>query len=213
MFVKLIFLLIFLFISSFAIEAQKTVDSVKVGIVNGKATYLPKPDYPQEAKDFCAGGKVEIEVLIGENGNVIKAKAISGDKLLRDVSVEAVKKAKFSTTSEFPVKTEGIIVYNFPSEKKCIDAGIVNKKAIFIPKPEFPKSCRCAGNVVVQIIYDQNGKVTKARAVSGNPLLRISAVKSAQKAWFSPPLVETDYQFYVKGLLVYNFSSDGKISF
>ncbi len=213
MIVKLIFLF-FLCALIVAVHAQKTVDGVKRGMVNGAATYLPKPDYPQEAKDFCASGKVEIEVLIGENGNVIRAKAISGDELLRDVSVKAVKKAKFSwMINSKPVKKRGIIVYNFPSEKKCIDAGIVNKKATFIPKPEFPKSCRCAGNVVVQIIYDQNGKVTKARAVSGNPLLRISAVKSAQKAWFSPPLVETDYQFYVKGLLVYNFSSDGKISF
>ena len=201
MFVKLIFLLIFLFALIVAVHAQKTVDGVKRGIVNGAATYFPKPEYPQEAKDFCASGKVEIEVLIGENGNVIEAKAISGDELLRGISVKAVKKAKFRFGYDGPlVKVEGIIVYNFPPEKKCIDAGIVNKKAIFILKPEFPKSCRCAGNVVVQIIYDQNGKVTKARAVSGNPLLRMSAVKSAQQARFSPPLVETSYQFYVKGL-------------
>ena len=170
MVVKFIFSLIFLSVLIVAVNAQKTVTR----IVNGAATYLPKPDYPQEAKDFCASGKVEIEVLIGENGNVIKAKAISGDELLRDVSVKAVKKAKFRFGYDGPlVKVEGIIVYNFPPEKKCIDAGIVNKNATFIPKPEFPKSCRCAGNVVVQIIYDQNGKVTKARAVSGNPRLRI----------------------------------------
>ena len=35
-------------------------------IVNGKATYLPIPDYPQEAKDFCVDGKVEVEYELWE---------------------------------------------------------------------------------------------------------------------------------------------------
>jgi hypothetical protein len=58
---------------------------IKRPIVNGKATKLPKPDYPQEAKASCANGKVEVEVLIGEDGNVIEAKAISGDRLLHNL--------------------------------------------------------------------------------------------------------------------------------
>ncbi len=70
---------------------------IRGGIVNGKATKLPKPDYSQEAKDFCAKGQVEVEVLIGEDGNVLEAKAISGDGLLYASAVEAAKKAKFTT--------------------------------------------------------------------------------------------------------------------
>lgn len=211
MFVKLIFLWIFLFASIFTLPAQRKIDGVNRGIINGAATFLPKPDYPQEAKDFCAGGKVEIEVLISEQGDVIEAKAISGDELLRDVSVEAVKKAKFGLFADgVPVKKRGIVVYNFPLERKCIVVGVVNKKAKFIPRPEFPKDCCCAGNVVVQVIIDFNGKVTKARAISGNPLLRISALKSAQKAIFPSTLIDTNEQIYVIGLLVYNFSSKRK---
>ncbi len=205
MFVKLVFLLISFISLSVAASAQKTNNGATLPIVNGRATYLPKPDYPPEAKDFCAGGKVEIKVLISEKGDVLKAKATSGDELLRDVSVEAVKKAKFAPTSEFPVKIEGIVVYNFPPEKKCMFVGVVNKKAKFIPKPEFPKSCRCAGSVIVQIIIDFSGKVLKARAVSGNPLLRAAAVKSALKATFPPTLIDTNQQFYVRGLLIYKF--------
>jgi outer membrane biosynthesis protein TonB len=75
-------------------QKEKTI---KQPIVNGMATYLPKHDFPQEAKDFCANGKVEVEVLIGEDGNVIEAKAISGDELLHGSAVEAAKKAKFTT--------------------------------------------------------------------------------------------------------------------
>jgi hypothetical protein len=32
------------------------------------------------------------------------------------------------------VKKNGIVVYNFVLKKKCIAAGIVNKKALSIPK-------------------------------------------------------------------------------
>jgi len=187
---------------------------LKGGIINGKASYLPKPDYPQNAKDFCASGKVEVEVLIDEKGDVISAEAISGDELLRDSAVEAVKKAKFNSTGHLLAKVKGIIVYNFVPEKKCIDVGIVNKKARFIPKPEFPKSCRCSGQVVVQVIINiLSGKVTQARAVSGHPLLRISAVNSAKQAIFAPTLININRLIYAKGIIIYNFLPTGNTEF
>lgn len=90
-------------------------------IINGAATYLPKPEYPPRAKDSCASGKVEIDVLVDENGSVIEAKALSGDDLLIEESIKAVKKAKFRNYADGqPVKTRGIIVYNFPKEKSCL---------------------------------------------------------------------------------------------
>lgn len=159
------------------------------GVVNGKAIYLPEPDYPQEAKDFCAGGQVNVLVLIGEDGNVISAKAILDDELLRNSAVKATMKAKFNT-NHVRVKVRGIVVYNFVLKKKCIEAGIVNKKAIYLPKPIYPKSCRCAGNATVQIVIDQNGNVTTARGISGHPLLQFSALASARKARFSPTFVD-----------------------
>lgn len=62
---KIFFSIIFLlFVSSQISFAQEKI--IEGGIVNGKATYLPKPDYPQEAKDFCAEGKVAVQILIDE---------------------------------------------------------------------------------------------------------------------------------------------------
>ena len=86
-----------------------------LGVITGKASYLPKPPYPQMAKAVGAGGPVNVQVTIDENGNVISAKAVSGHLMLRQVSEEAARKAKFSPTtlSEVPVKVTGIIVYNF----------------------------------------------------------------------------------------------------
>jgi TonB family protein len=85
-------------VSCAVISAQE--NPVRAGIVNGMAIDLPKPVYPQEAKEFCAEGRVEVEVLISEAGKVLEAEAISGDELLREVSVEAVKKAKFRPAAD-----------------------------------------------------------------------------------------------------------------
>lgn len=185
----------------------------KLGIVNGRATYLPKLDYPQEAKDLCVGGKVEVEVLIDEKGNVAEAKAISGDDLLREVSVEAAKKAKFV---QAPVKIRGIIVYNFDAFAKCLNVGIVNKKAINLPKPKaaninHPKHLRITEEqiVAVQIAINIEGKVTAARAISGHPLLRPFCENSARQSKFS--YINDVGNIIVRALLVYKFKPDGTI--
>lgn len=204
----------------FAIQnafGQKGKNLPKLGILNGKATSLPKPDYPQEAKDLCVGGKVEIEVLIDENGKVIEAKAISGDELLREVSVEAAKKVKFSQTLHLIGKVRGIVVYNFEPFVKCIKTGIVNKKAISLPKPKVanlnhPKHLRISEEqiVAVQIVIYMNGKVIAARAVSGHPILQPACIISAKQTKFQP-ITGTLPPIKIRALLVYKFKPDGTI--
>lgn len=180
--------------------------SAGIGIVNGKATNLPKPAYPQHAKDFCAAGQVKVEVLISEDGGVISAEAISGDELLYESSVEAAKKAKF-TPNQARAKVRGIIVYNFVPEKKCILLGVVNKKARFLPKPIYPKSCRCRGIIKVKIMIDINGNVIAASTASGHPLLRSAAANAARKTKFSP-LIDVP-PIFVVAFLEYRFYADG----
>ena len=181
-----------------------------MGIINGRAVELHKPDYPAAAREFCAGGKVEVEVLVGENGEVREAEAISGDELLRDASVAAVKKSKFQTTHGVPVAYRGIVVYNFDSFVECADAGVVNQKAKSIPKPKVPRSCRCAGTVEVAVVIDVlSGTVARARAVSGDSRLRATAVEAAKRATFYPALINVNRRIFAKGTLVYRFSKDG----
>jgi len=203
---------ILLLVIAISADAQ-TEKTIKKGIVNGAAISLPKPDYPQAAKDFCADGMVEIEVEIDESGSVTSAKAAKGDSLLYDSAVEAAKKAKFRFVS--PVKFSGIIVYNFVSEKKCIDAGIVNKRALSIPKPlvgNINLGITEEKTVKVQIIIDLlTGEVTRAKAFTGHPLIRAVCEASARQAKFRP--------FYhgagilVKAIIAYKFKRDGKIEF
>ncbi|MEP6920782.1 MAG: energy transducer TonB [bacterium] len=85
------------------------------GVLNGKATSLPKPEYPAEARAAKAAGTVVVQVVIDEYGNVISARAVSGHPLLQQVCVNAASQAKFSPTSLMgePVKVSGVITYNF----------------------------------------------------------------------------------------------------
>jgi len=85
------------------------------GVLNGKALSLPKPTYPAEARAAGVGGTVAVQVTIDEAGNVISAKAVSGDPMLQMASVAAAFGAKFSPTTLMgdPVKVTGVITYNF----------------------------------------------------------------------------------------------------
>jgi TonB family protein len=92
---------------------------VSGGILNAKAVSLPQPEYPPDmGKAVRVRGPVVVEVLVGEDGNVISAKGVSGHPLLQQAAVEAALKAKFSPTrlSGQPVKVSGFVTYNFALE-------------------------------------------------------------------------------------------------
>jgi protein TonB len=70
-----------------------------------------------------------------------------------------------------------------------ISGGVLNGKAINLPKPAYPpiaRAAHAAGTVVVQVLIDENGNVVSAHAVSGHPLLQAAAVGAARSAKFSP---------------------------
>jgi len=85
------------------------------GVLNGKATSLPKPPYPPAARAVRAAGAVSVQVLIDESGSVVSASAVSGHPLLRAAAVSAARGARFSPTmlSGQAVKVSGVITYNF----------------------------------------------------------------------------------------------------
>jgi TonB family protein len=85
------------------------------GVLNGKATSLPKPPYPAAAKAVRAAGAVNVQVTINEQGAVVSASAVSGHPLLRQAAEQAARSARFAPTllSGQPVSVTGVIVYNF----------------------------------------------------------------------------------------------------
>jgi periplasmic protein TonB len=89
--------------------------TISGGVLNGKATSLPKPAYPPAARAVRAAGTVTVQVTIDESGRVISASATGGHPLLRSAAVSAAHGARFSPTllSGQPVKVTGVITYNF----------------------------------------------------------------------------------------------------
>ena len=88
---------------------------VNAGILNNRAVNLPKPAYPPLAKQMRAAGQVAVQVLVDEAGNVIAARATSGNQLLRASAEAAARQSKFSpvTVNNQPVPASGIVLYNF----------------------------------------------------------------------------------------------------
>lgn len=88
------------------------------GVLDGKAVSKPAAAYPPIAKAARASGTVTVQVLVGESGEVVSAKAVSGHPLLQQSAVDAARRAKFSPTflSGQPVKVTGVVTYNFAPE-------------------------------------------------------------------------------------------------
>jgi TonB family protein len=88
-----------------------------------------------------------------------------------------------------------------------ISGGVLNGKAISLPRPSYPaiaRAARASGTVTVQVTLDESGKVVSARAVSGHPLLQQSAVQAAYGARFSPTQL-SGQPVKVTGVITYNF--------
>ncbi|HEX6624121.1 MAG TPA: TonB family protein, partial [Pyrinomonadaceae bacterium] len=88
---------------------------VSGGVLNGKAVSKPAPQYPAVAKAARATGTVSVLVTVDEGGKVVAASPVSGHALLTKAAVDAARQARFAPTllSGKPVKTTGIITYNF----------------------------------------------------------------------------------------------------
>jgi TonB family protein len=95
-----------------SIHDSKTISG---GVLNGKATNLPKPAYPDAARAVRASGTANVQVTVDTDGNVVSASAVSGHPLLQAAAVQAARQAKFSPTKlgGVPVRVNGIIVYSF----------------------------------------------------------------------------------------------------
>lgn len=96
---------------------------------------------------------------------------------------------------------------NSSQKTKTISGGVLNGKAISLPKPVYPpaaKAAHASGTVVVQVTVDEEGKVISAKAVSGHPLLQASAEAAARQARFSPTKL-SGKPVKVTGVITYNF--------
>jgi TonB family protein len=111
-----------------------------------------------------------------------------------------------------------------------IKGGILNGKAVSLPKPEYPNEARAAGTegtVYVNVVVDESGTVISAVASTethkltrskgehaveievppADPVLRAAAEKAALEARFSPTLL-SGQPVKVTGTIIYNFVAE-----
>ena len=85
------------------------------GVIHGKEATIVMPEYPSAARSKAVTGKVTVTVLVNKRGEVVSARAVNGDPLLRPAAVTAAKKAKFSPEKLVgePSRISGTITYTF----------------------------------------------------------------------------------------------------
>jgi TonB family protein len=208
-----------------AVEAQKQDGTPQPTLISA-----PQPVYPKEAKDALIGGRVVVRVVVDESGAIVSVGEATGPaqlcgsgaddprlKALREAVVEAIKQAKFSAAMKDgkPVKSAAFVSSTFDpfdgtgasAGKRMINSGVVNGKAVSLPKPEYPLAARAeraSGAVSIKVVVDENGGVFTAEPVSGHPLLRSAAVRAACRAKFTPTFLDGKVM-RVAGIITYNF--------
>ena len=96
---------------------------------------------------------------------------------------------------------------SLPSTSNITSGGVLNGKATLLVQPTYPpvaSAVRASGEVVVQVLIDENGTVISAQAVSGHPLLKAASEAAARASKFSPTTL-SGQPVKVRGSIVYNF--------
>ncbi len=93
-------------------DSGRTGDSRTVagGVLNDKATQMPRPVYPPTARAVRAAGKVVVNIEVAPDGSVVSAKAESGHPLLKAAAEAAARQAKFKPNS---ASVSGSLEYEF----------------------------------------------------------------------------------------------------
>ncbi len=178
------------------------------GVLRGSALNRTAPEYPRAAKEQNVEGDVIVEITIDEEGKVSNARAMSGHELLVDAAVEAAKQWTFKPTklNDHAVKVSGILTFRFKlgslagtttsveesqTDEKAIkrSEGVIRGLATNRVSPEYPKAAKeqnVEGDVTVQILIDEEGKVVNAKATSGHELLQDVSVTAAKGWTFKP---------------------------
>ena len=173
-----------------------------------------QPEYPQIAKLAGIEGKVYVETLISENGDVIDTKVMKSDhETLIGAAVAAIKTTKFSpgvSHENKKVRAWVVIPIAFKLDdlksvglNEKVDVSVeedINAEQLVevLPKlskqelPEYPeeaKKGKITGKVFVKIFIDEVGKPKKAVIIkSDNYIFNNSTINAAMKSRFTPAM-------------------------
>ena len=218
--VAAVFICLFI-ISARDVNAQDSSPVLKVGL-----------DYPFSAEQLALGisGEIKLAVEVDQTGKVARAGVYVGpgwpcgkniDSKLNDLmrSVEKwVGAYQFTPGTKNGKAVDSRIGVNvkIPSEPvsgvvdkkaKLVTGGVINGKALKLERPAYPSAARAeraGGQVRVQVLIYEEGKVMSAQAIDGHPLLMFASRDAACASKFSPTLLAGN-PVKVAGVIIYNF--------
>ena len=85
------------------------------GSMASRLVYAPPPAYPMMAEMTRTQGKVKVEAVVGKDGRVIRAQAMSGHRLLRGAAVREVLARRYRpyTVNDRPVNVATVVTVDF----------------------------------------------------------------------------------------------------
>lgn len=103
----------FLFLSTGCAMAQELHVSQSEAVKAAREKV--QPDYPPMAKQLHLEGNVQVEAHISENGSVEEVKPLTGNAVLMNAAVAAIRKWKFApfTADGKPTRAVAALSFNF----------------------------------------------------------------------------------------------------
>lgn len=145
--------------------------------------------------------------ILSADGNTLTVKRDTETPRGTNSSEMIFEKVKYLRSLNTVVGTTQSNEISTDGKLRTVSGGVINSKArnLVVPKyPDAARNARASGAITVAVTIDEEGNVISAEAVSGNPLLRASAVEAARASKFNPTLLEGN-PVKVTGVIVYNF--------
>jgi len=178
-------------------DISKNVDVRKELIADVTRTDLVPKEISAKASDIPPVRKGVVTTLGSGNSNAIAPMAPGNGT----GSIVSNAPAKVDVRDEPPPPPPK------PTPHAPISGGVLNGKAVHLVQPPYPpiaRSAHASGQVVVQVLIDENGNVVAAHATSGHPLLQAAAVNAARSSKFTPTKL-SGQPVKVNGVIIYNF--------
>lgn len=136
-------------------------DSTSLEIVKSK-----RADYPQFARERGIQGQVMLKILVSETGDVEKVDVLSGDPMLAESAVSAVRKWKFKPfiRNGRPIKVSTQLPMDFAFSNKIMEKGR-SEDGTAVTGKGYSVASSPAGDKAVNFPADSNGAADVPRRV------------------------------------------------
>jgi TonB family protein len=164
-------------------------------VMAGQLIHRVEPEYPEAAKAQGISGVVIVQLQIDSEGHVAQTNIVSGDPLLTEAAVNAIKQWQFKpyTLDGEPVEVEttASVRVGLPQMLR-VSQGVMEGNVVRKVNPVYPVEARAAriqGDVILEVTISREGDVSHLAVISGHPLLADAATNAVKQWKYKPYLL------------------------